>query len=71
MNLLPLPMLDGGHLVFYAYEAVRGRPLPEVVRETSMKVGVACLLMLFVFVTFQDLDRLGLFRMLEGGAPAG
>nr|MCU0883082.1 RIP metalloprotease [Hyphomonadaceae bacterium] len=71
MNLLPLPMLDGGHLVFYAYEAVRGRPLPEVVRQTSMKVGIACLLMLFVFVTFQDLDRLGLFRMLEGAARTG
>jgi regulator of sigma E protease len=71
MNLLPLPMLDGGHLVFYAYEAVRGRPLPEVVRETSMKVGIACLLMLFVFVTFQDLERLGLFRVLEGAARAG
>jgi regulator of sigma E protease len=71
MNLMPLPMLDGGHLMFYVYEAVRGKPLPDVVRENSMKVGVACLLMLFVFVTFQDIDRLGLFRMLEGVTRAG
>lgn len=71
MNLLPLPVLDGGHLVFYAAEALRGRPVPDAFRDLSFKAGLACLLMLFVFVTFQDIERLGLFRLLEAGAVAG
>ncbi|KAF0113071.1 MAG: regulator of sigma E protease [Hyphomonadaceae bacterium] len=62
MNLLPLPILDGGHLVFYAIEAIRGKPVSENIQLISYKVGFVCLMMLFVFATFQDLDRFGLFN---------
>jgi regulator of sigma E protease len=71
MNLLPLPVLDGGHLVFYAAEALRGKPVPEKVQAISFKVGLACILSLFVFATFQDLDRVGLFHLLKGVGAAG
>jgi regulator of sigma E protease len=71
MNLLPLPVLDGGHLVFYAAEALRGKPVPEKVQAVSFKVGLACILSLFVFATFQDLDRVGLFHLLKGVGAAG
>jgi regulator of sigma E protease len=71
MNLLPLPVLDGGHLVFYAAEALRGKPVPEKVQAVSFRVGLACILSLFVFATFQDLDRVGLFHMLKGIGAAG
>jgi regulator of sigma E protease len=71
MNLLPLPVLDGGHLVFYAAEALRGKPVPEKVQAISFRVGLACILSLFVFATFQDLDRVGLFHLLKGTGAAG
>jgi regulator of sigma E protease len=71
MNLLPLPVLDGGHLVFYAAEAVRGKPVPEKVQAVGFRVGLACILSLFVFATFQDLDRVGLFNLLKGAGAAG
>jgi regulator of sigma E protease len=71
MNLLPLPVLDGGHLVFYAAEALRGKPVPEKVQAVSFRIGLACILSLFVFATFQDLDRAGLFNMLKGIGAAG
>jgi regulator of sigma E protease len=71
MNLLPLPVLDGGHLVFYAAEALRGKPIPEKVQALSYRFGLACLLSLFVFATFQDLDRAGLFNLLKGVGAAG
>lgn len=71
MNLLPLPVLDGGHLVFYAAEALRGKPVPEKVQAISFRVGLACILSLFVFATFQDLDRVGLFNLLKGAGAAG
>jgi regulator of sigma E protease len=71
MNLLPLPVLDGGHLVFYAAEALRGKPVPEKVQAISFRVGLACILSLFVFATFQDLDRVGLFHLLKGVGAAG
>jgi regulator of sigma E protease len=71
MNLLPLPVLDGGHLVFYAAEALRGKPVPEKVQAMSFRIGLVCLLSLFVFATFQDLDRAGLFNMLKGVVAAG
>jgi regulator of sigma E protease len=65
MNLLPLPILDGGHLVFYAIEAVRGKPVPQNIQAASYKVGFACLMLLFVFATIQDLDRVGLFKVFS------
>ena len=58
MNLFPIPMLDGGHLVFYAFEALRGRPLSERVQEFAFKAGIAFVLMLTVFVTWNDITRI-------------
>jgi len=58
MNLLPIPMLDGGHLAFYAFEAVRGRPLSERAQEIGLRIGIALVAMLVVFTTSHDLFRL-------------
>jgi regulator of sigma E protease len=58
MNLFPIPMLDGGHLVFYAVEALRGRPLSERVQEYAFRAGIAFVLALTVFVTWNDIMRL-------------
>jgi regulator of sigma E protease len=57
LNLLPVPMLDGGHLLFFAIEAVLGRPLSLRKREIAQQVGLALLLMLMVFALFNDLSR--------------
>jgi regulator of sigma E protease len=57
INLFPVPMLDGGHLLFYGIEALRGRPLSERVVEYGFRVGLGLVLTLFVFVTYQDLMR--------------
>ncbi len=62
INLFPVPMLDGGHLLFYAYEAIFGRPLPEKAQEIGMRIGLALVLMLFVFVTWNDLTQPNLFN---------
>jgi len=56
-NLLPVPMLDGGHLLFYAIEAIRRRPLSERTQEISFRIGLALMLLLFVFVTVIDIRR--------------
>ena len=53
-NLLPIPMLDGGHLLFYSYEAAAGRPLSEKVQDMGVRIGLAVLLGLFVVLTFND-----------------
>ncbi|PJG84961.1 sigma E protease regulator RseP [Conservatibacter flavescens] len=58
MNLFPLPVLDGGHLVFLAAEGVRGKPLSERVQEISYRIGAVLLLMLTVFAVFNDFLRL-------------
>ena len=58
MNLLPIPLLDGGHLVFYACEAVLGRPVSERMQEIGMKIGIALVAMLVVFTTSHDILRL-------------
>lgn len=57
-NLFPIPMLDGGHLLFYIFEAVRGRPLSEGVQEAGFRVGLVLVLGLMVFVTWNDIVRL-------------
>ncbi len=57
INLFPVPMLDGGHLLFYAIEGVRGRPLGERAQEYGFRIGLALVLTLFVFVTWNDLSR--------------
>ena len=54
INLLPIPLLDGGHLLFYAVEAVRGRPLSERVQELSFKFGLALVISLMLFATWND-----------------
>jgi regulator of sigma E protease len=61
INLFPVPMLDGGHLLFYAIEAVRGRPLGERAQEYGFRIGLALVLSLMLFVTFNDLSRLNVF----------
>lgn len=58
LNLFPVPMLDGGHLVFYAIEGIRGRPLSPRMQEMGFRIGFALVIMLFVFVTFNDIVKL-------------
>jgi regulator of sigma E protease len=58
LNLFPVPLLDGGHLLFYAVEAVRGRPLSERAQEMGFRVGLALVLMLMVFATYNDILHL-------------
>ncbi len=58
INLAPVPILDGGHLVFYAVEALRGKPLSERVQEIGFRIGLGLILMLMVFVTWKDIVRL-------------
>ena len=65
INLLPVPMLDGGHLFFYAAEAVRRRPVSLQVQEWAFRGGLAALLALMVFTTVNDLDSFGLWDRLE------
>ena len=55
LNLMPVPMLDGGHLMFYAFEAVVGRPLNERIQEYCFRIGLALVLSLMLFVTWNDL----------------
>ncbi len=61
INLFPIPMLDGGHLMFYAYEGVFGKPMSQRVQDIGMRVGLGMVLTLFVFVTWNDLSQLGIF----------
>lgn len=61
INLLPLPMLDGGHLLFYAYEAIRRRPVPVLAQEWAFRLGFAAIITLMVVVTFNDLGSFGLW----------
>jgi regulator of sigma E protease len=58
MNLLPIPLLDGGHLMFYALEGVRGRPLSERVQQIGLRVGIAFVALLVIFTTSHDILRL-------------
>jgi len=62
INLFPIPMLDGGHLMFYAFEKVLGRPLSQKTQEGFFRIGLFLLLSLMLFTTFNDLKDLGLFR---------
>jgi len=55
LNLFPVPLLDGGHLLFYAVEAVRGRPLSERAQEVGFRIGLGLVLMLMVFATYNDI----------------
>jgi len=62
INLFPIPMLDGGHLMFYGIEKVLGRPLSQKTQEGFFRIGMFLLLSLMFFTTFNDLKDLGLFR---------
>ena len=66
INLFPIPVLDGGHLLFFLFEAIRGRPLPPRAQEYGFRAGLALLAGLFVFATWNDLSHLGLFHWLVG-----
>ncbi len=62
VNLFPIPMLDGGHLMFYAFEKVLGRPLSQKTQEGFFRIGIFLLVSLMFFTTFNDLKDLGLFN---------
>jgi regulator of sigma E protease len=66
INLLPVPMLDGGHLLFYAAEAIRGRPLGARAQEYGFRLGLALVLLLFVFATWNDLVHLRVVQFFQG-----
>ena len=58
LNLFPIPLLDGGHLLFYGIEAVRGQPLSERAQEMGFRIGLAIVVMLMIFATFNDILHL-------------
>jgi regulator of sigma E protease len=66
LNLFPIPLLDGGHLLFYAVEAIRGRPLPPKVLEMGFRVGFALLICLFLFATWNDIAHGFIGRWVAG-----
>jgi regulator of sigma E protease len=66
INLLPIPMLDGGHLVFYLFEGITRRPVPERAMEWAFRSGLAVLLSFMIFVTLNDILSLNAFRKLAG-----
>ncbi|MDT9597685.1 RIP metalloprotease RseP [Sphingosinicella rhizophila] len=66
INLLPIPLLDGGHLFFYMIEAVRRKPLAPEAQEWAFRTGIAALLTLMIFVTLNDLASFGLWSKLGG-----
>jgi regulator of sigma E protease len=58
INLFPIPLLDGGHLMFYAYEGLRGRPLGERAQEILFRFGLATILFLMLFAAWNDIGRI-------------
>jgi len=58
LNLMPVPVLDGGHLVLYALEAIRGKPVGQYAQEIAFRIGLAMILSLMVFATWNDISRL-------------
>lgn len=66
INLFPIPMLDGGHLLYYGYEALAGRPLNARAQEYGFRIGMALVLCLMVFATWNDLVQLSIFNGLFG-----
>jgi len=62
INLFPIPMLDGGHLMFYLFELILGRPLSQKTQEGFFRIGMFLLISLMFFTTFNDLKDLGLFN---------
>jgi regulator of sigma E protease len=66
VNLFPIPVLDGGHLLFYAAEALRGRPLGPRAQEVGFRIGLAVVLSLMIFATWNDLVQMKVFALLRG-----
>ena len=66
INLFPIPVLDGGHLLFYAAEAIRGRPLGQRAQEYGFRIGLALVLTLMVFATWKDLVHIGIVEFVKG-----
>ncbi len=66
LNLFPIPMLDGGHLLFYAAEALRGRPLPPRAQEYGFRAGFALLVTLFLFASWNDIAHGAIGRWVAG-----
>jgi len=66
LNLLPVPMLDGGHLFFFVIEAVMGRPLSLRKREAAQQLGFVLLMLLMVYALWNDLNRIGAFKLFGG-----
>ncbi|MBB6123451.1 RIP metalloprotease RseP [Sphingobium subterraneum] len=66
INLLPIPMLDGGHLLFYGIEAIQRRPVSARVQDFAYRSGLALLLTMMIMVTFNDLGSFGLWKSLSG-----
>ena len=62
VNLFPIPLLDGGHLMFYGFEKILGRPLSQKTQEGFFRIGMFLLISLMFFTTFNDLKDLGLFK---------
>ena len=58
LNLLPVPLLDGGHLLYYFTEFLTGRPVSEQVQEIGQKIGIGLLTLLMFFALYNDLQRL-------------
>ncbi|AEA34461.1 RIP metalloprotease RseP [Hippea maritima] len=65
LNLLPIPVLDGGHLLFYTIEAVRGKPVSEKAQENFQKIGIALLLALMLFAFVNDFRRYGVVKFVK------
>ncbi|CAI3947500.1 Membrane-associated protease RseP [Commensalibacter communis] len=66
INLFPIPVLDGGRLVFYVFEAIFRRPVPKPIQERAFQVGFALILLLFAFSMYNDVTQLSWFRWLTG-----
>jgi regulator of sigma E protease len=65
VNFLPIPVLDGGHMVFLIYEKLRGRRPSETVQTVATIAGIVFLISLMIFITYQDAARIGLFRWVQ------
>jgi regulator of sigma E protease len=66
MNLLPIPVLDGGHLLMYAYEAIAKRPLKAEFQAAGFRAGLALILGFMLFAAWNDLHRYDVFKFIGG-----
>ena len=66
LNLFPIPVLDGGHLLYYAYEAIAGQPLGERAQAFGFRVGLVLLLSLMAFATWNDISKLSVLSQFGG-----